>query len=74
MIEKWKNILNKNLKVSALFMDLSQAFDTLGHSLLLAKLSPYGFDNNSLSFVQSYLTNRDFKDVRLRIILVFSAK
>ena len=58
MIEKWKNILNKNLKVSALFMDLSQAFDTLGHSLLLAKLSPYGFDNNSLSFVQSYLTNR----------------
>ena len=74
MIEKWKNILNKNLKVSALFMDLSQAFDTLDHSLLLAKLSPYGFDNNSLSFVQSYLTNRDFKDVRLRIILVFSAK
>ena len=74
MIEKWKNILNKNLKVSALFMDLSQAFDTLDHSLLLAKLSPYGFDNNSLSFVQSYLTNRDFKDVRLRIILVFSVK
>ena len=74
MIEKWKSILNKNLKVSALFMDLSQAFDTLDHSLLLAKLSPYGFDNNSLSFVQSYLTNRDFKDVRLRIILVFSAK
>ena len=74
MIEKWKSILNKNLKVSALFMDLSQAFDTLDHSLLLAKLSPYGFDNNSLSFVQSYLTNRDFKDARLRIILVFSAK
>ena len=74
MIEKWKNISNKNLEVSALFMDLSQAFDTLGHSLLLAKLSPYGFDNNSLSFVQSYLTNRDFKDVRLRIILVFSVK
>ena len=74
MIEKWKNILNKNLQVGALFMDLSKAFDTLDHSLLLAKLSPYGFDNNSLSFVQSYLTNRDFKDIRLRIILVFGAK
>ena len=39
-------------------MDLSKAFDTLDHSLLLAKLSAYGFDNNSLSFVQSYLRNR----------------
>ena len=58
MIEKWKTILNKKLKVGALFMDLSIAFDTLDHSLLLAKLSAYNFDNNSLSFVRSYLTNR----------------
>ena len=58
MIEKWKTIFNKKLKVGALFMDLSKAFDTLDHSLLLAKLSAYGFDNNSLSFVRSYLTNR----------------
>ena len=49
MIEKWKTILNKKLKVGAL--------DTY-HSLFLAKLSAYGFDNNSLSFVQSYLTNK----------------
>ena len=39
-------------------MDLPKVFDTLDHSLLLAKLSAYGFDNNSLSFVRSYLTNR----------------
>ena len=54
MIEKWKTIL----KNSALFMDLSRAFSALFHSLLLAKLSKYGFDNNSLSFARSYLTNR----------------
>ena len=53
MIEKWKTIVNKKLKVGALFMDLLKAFDTLDHSLLLAKLSAYGFDNSSLSFVQS---------------------
>ena len=58
MIENWKAILNKKLKVGVLFMDLSKAFDTLDHPLLLAKLSAYGFDNNSLSFVRSYLTNR----------------
>ena len=39
-------------------MNLSKVFDTLDHSLLLAKLSAYGFDNISLSFVRSYLTNR----------------
>ena len=39
-------------------MDLSKAFDTLDYSLLLAKLSGFGFDNNSLSFVRSYLTKR----------------
>ena len=44
MTEKWKTILNKNLKVIALFMDFPKAFDTLDHSLLLAKLSEYGFD------------------------------
>ena len=58
MIEKWKTILNKKLKVGALFMGLSKAFDTFDHSLLLATLSAYGFDNNLLSFVRSYLTNR----------------
>ena len=40
-------------------MDLSKACDTLDHLfLLLAKLSAYGFDNNSLSFFQSFWTNR----------------
>ena len=33
-------------------MDLPKAFVTLDHSLA------YGFDNNSLSYVRSYLTNR----------------
>ena len=31
-------------------MALSKALDTVDHSLLLAKLSAYGFDNISLSF------------------------
>ena len=58
MIEKWKIIFNKKLKAGARFMDLPKAFDTLDHSPLLAKSSTYGFDNTSLSFARSYLTNR----------------
>ena len=51
MTEKWIDLLNKKIKVGALFMDLSKAFNTLDHFLLLAKLSGHSFDNNSLSFI-----------------------
>ena len=39
-------------------MDLSKVFDTINHSLLLAKLKAYGFSNQALSLLQSYLRNR----------------
>ena len=39
-------------------MDLSKTFDTINHSLLLAKLEEYGFSMTSLKLIQSYLHNR----------------
>ena len=39
-------------------MDLSKAFDTLNHDLLIEKLHAYGFDKKSLSPVKSYFTDR----------------
>ena len=39
-------------------MDLSKAFDSMNHKLLLAKLKAYGLDSNPVSFIKSYLTNR----------------
>ena len=39
-------------------MDLSKAFDSLNHDLLLTKFQAYGLDNNAVSFMRSYLTNR----------------
>ena len=39
-------------------MDLSKAFDTVNHSLELAKLDAYGFSRTSLKLKQNYLCNR----------------
>ena len=58
MLELWKESLDKGKHVGAVFMDLSKAFDTLNHDLLIAKLEAYGFAKNSLKFIHSYLENR----------------
>ena len=55
MLEKWKNTLEKGKHVGAVFMDLSKAFDTLNHDLLIAKLEAYGFSTNA-SFYSCLVT------------------
>ena len=45
MIDKWKRALVENMKVGAVFMDLSKASDTLNHRLLLAKLKTYSYSS-----------------------------
>ena len=39
-------------------MDLSKAFDTLNHDLLIAKLHANGFTRDALLLIKSYLSNR----------------
>ena len=58
LLEKWRAILDKKGYAGAILMDLSKAFDTLNHELLIAKLAAYGFDKSSLLLVKSYLSNR----------------
>ena len=58
MIENWKKQLDNGEKVGVIFMDLSKAFDTINHSLLLAKLKAYGFSNQALRLLQSSFCKR----------------
>ena len=51
------NIDNKKLPL-AIFMDLSKAFDTFDHQILIVKLCHYGIRGISLMWFESYLSQR----------------
>ena len=58
LVEKCREVLDKRGYAGILLTDLSKAFDCINHELLIAKLHAYGFSLESLTFIQSYLTNR----------------
>ena len=58
LIEKWKKVLDNRGHGGATLMDLSKAFDTINHDLLVAKFHVYVFSKESLKLINSYLTNR----------------
>ena len=57
-IDYIKNSLKNGNHVLGIFIDLSKAFDTIDHKILLEKLQYYGVRGNALSLISSYLNNR----------------
>ena len=50
--------LNNKSKAAALFIDISKAFDSLNHNILLRKLKAYGFKGLTYNWLSSCLNNR----------------
>ena len=57
-IDYIKTAINNKNHVLGIFIDLSKAFDTIDHEILLLKLSRYGVRGQPLSLITSYLSNR----------------
>ena len=50
--------MNNGKLTGAVYVDLSKAFDNIGHSALLQKLLTYGVKEKELEWFISYLFNR----------------
>ena len=50
--------LDQNNIPIAIFLDLSKAFDTIDHRILLEKFKHYGILNNELAWFNSYISDR----------------
>ena len=60
LCETLKNMKQGKYTVG-IFLDLSKAFDTLEHSILLKKLNKYGVRGTSFDWFSSYLSDREMK-------------
>ena len=58
LVDKIISTISSNSYVLGIFVDLSKAFDTVNHAILLAKLYKYGLRGIAYDWFVSYLSNR----------------
>ena len=59
LCDKIRREMDNGKFVGAVFIDLSKAFDTIGHGILLNKMTYYGVMGNELAWFTDYLFNRN---------------
>ena len=55
LTDDWRVALNQKKEVGTIAIDLSKAFDSICHNLLLAKLKAYGLRDSAMQLMRSYL-------------------
>ena len=58
LVDQIYEAFEKNEYTLGVFIDLSKAFDTVDHSILLKKLELYGITDRNYAWIKSYLSNR----------------
>ena len=58
LTEHWRDAFDADKYVGIVAMDLSKAFDSMPHGLLIAKLHAYGVSLDACNMITSYLINR----------------
>ena len=58
VVDDWRGYLDNDEIVGSLFIDLTKAFDSIDHQLMLLKLQNMGVDGIELAWFQNYLCGR----------------
>ena len=58
LIDRWLKHIDEGKLTGVLFIDLSKAFDTVNHDVLLHKLLSFGICDKTFLWFKSYLTDR----------------
>ena len=61
MIDEWRRSLDISKSLVSVFLDLSKAFDTVDHTLLIRKLQFYNFSIDTIKLISNYLSNRTIR-------------
>ena len=58
LTDDWRQALDNKKDVAVVAIDLSKAFDSICHNVLLAKLKAFGVHDSDIKLIQSYLSGR----------------
>ena len=58
LTDDWRQALDNKKDVAVVAIDLSKAFDSICHNVLLAKLKAFGVHDSAIKLIQSYLSGR----------------
>ena len=59
LVEQYYEAIDSDNFIFGIFLDVSRAFDTISHKMLLTKLQYYGIRGTALCLFESYLARRE---------------